>query len=87
MILSNHIFDIYRYILGYRTRTYDVSSSRLPTRTRTAYTSSYELPLGTSLYSTKYDSDSDIEHVLPSRYIASMNSTGRYGIYSSYYRY
>lgn len=77
------MFVVFRYILGYRTRNYDVSS-RIPTRTRTAYTSSYELPISTSIYSTKYDSDSDIEHVLPSRYVGSTNLTGRYGIYSSY---
>ncbi|UJR38347.1 hypothetical protein I4U23_031017 [Adineta vaga] len=69
---------------SYRTRHLDVSS-RLPTRTRTTYTNSYELPLSTSAYSSsKYDSDSDMEHVLPLRYLGVTNLVGRYGNYSSY---
>ncbi|CAF1337440.1 unnamed protein product [Adineta steineri] len=68
---------------SYRTRHYDVPT-RHASRTRTTYTNSYELPISTSAYScTKYDSDSDLEHVIPSKYLGS-NLIGRYGTYSSY---
>ncbi len=77
------ILSILICYLGYRTRHYD-SSSRLPSRSRTTYTNISDLPISTSAYSySKYDSDSDFDHILPSRYISATLSS-RYGIYSNY---
>jgi hypothetical protein len=69
--------------LGYRTRHYE--SPRIPTRSRlTKYINNYDLPTTTSTYSyPKYDSDSDFDNILPSRYISSSLSS-RYGAYSTY---
>ncbi|CAF2669891.1 unnamed protein product [Rotaria sp. Silwood2] len=69
--------------LGYRTRYYD-SSLGIPTRSRSKYINNYDLPISSSTYSySKYDSDSDFDTILPSRYLSASLSS-RYGTYSTY---
>jgi hypothetical protein len=86
-IISNLLIILFIIIhyLGYRTRHYESPSRSLTTRSRAKYTNIYDLPMSSSAYSySKYDSDSDFDHILPSRYLSAPLS-GRYSTYSNYH--
>ncbi|CAF1035469.1 unnamed protein product [Adineta steineri] len=63
------------------------SSFRLPPRSRSTYTHTYDIPRTNSIYNyTKYNHDSDLDYIVPSRYLSSASSS-RYGSYSPAYHY
>lgn len=71
-------------LLATRTRQYE-SPSRLSSRSRPAYVNNYDLPMTSSVYNySRYDNDTDFDHILPSRYMSS-SVIGRYG--GSFYNY
>jgi len=69
----------------YRPRQYETTSRITPSRSRLTYTSAYEPAITTSAYTyLKYDGETDLDSILPSRYLAT-SALGRYG--GSYYNY
>jgi hypothetical protein len=73
--IASFLFD-----LEYRPHYFD-TSIRLPTRTRSTLTSTYTLPRSNSIYNySKYNSDTDWDYLLPTRYLSSASSS-RYSTY------
>lgn len=83
---NNVRFDLNFFSFSaYRPRQYETTSRITPSRSRLAYTSAYEPAITTSAYTyLKYDGETDLDSILPSRYLAT-SALGRYG--GSYYNY